>query len=81
MSLAQKAARGAAWTIVFGLLARGIGVAGTLVMTHLIVSNVRLVARFFRWAVGPPQNQNFLLNAGKKDRKRVLNQGWSGLKN
>ena len=38
--MAGRAARGAAWTIVFGLLARGIGVAGTLVMTHLIEPDV-----------------------------------------
>lgn len=40
MSIAQKAARGAMWTIAFGLLARGIGVAGTLVMTHLVAPEV-----------------------------------------
>lgn len=40
MSLLKKAARGAAWTIVFGLLARAIGVSGTLLMTHLIDPDV-----------------------------------------
>ncbi len=56
MSLAQKAARGAAWTIVFGLLARGIGVAGTLVLTHLIhpavigeVGAATIVVMAFNW--------------------------------
>ncbi|MCB9560439.1 MAG: oligosaccharide flippase family protein [Kofleriaceae bacterium] len=56
MSLAQKAARGAAWTIVFGLLARAIGVAGTLVMTHLIepdvigeVAAATIIVMIFSW--------------------------------
>jgi len=40
MSLAQQAARGAAWTIVFGLGARAIGLAGTLLMTHLVAPDV-----------------------------------------
>lgn len=56
MSLAQKAARGAAWTILFGLGARGIGVAGTLVMTHLVhpevigeVGAAVIVVMAFNW--------------------------------
>ena len=40
MSLAQQAARGAAWTIVFGLGARAIGLTGTLLMTHLVAPDV-----------------------------------------
>jgi lipopolysaccharide exporter len=56
MSLTQKAARGAAWTILFGLAARAIGVAGTLVMTHLIqpevigeVAVATVVVMMFNW--------------------------------
>jgi PST family polysaccharide transporter len=56
MSLAQKAARGAAWTIMFGLLARAIGVAGTLIMTHLVhpdvigeVGAATIVVMTFNW--------------------------------
>src|SRR5688572_18055237 len=56
MSLTRKAARGAAWTIMFGLGARGIGVAGTLVMTHLIAPEVigevavaTIVVMVFSW--------------------------------
>jgi len=56
MSLAQKAARGAAWTIMFGLGARAVGVAGTLVMTHLVhpevigeVGAATILAMVFSW--------------------------------
>lgn len=56
MSVSQKAARGAAWTILFGLVARGIGVAGTLVMTHLLAPDVMgevaaatIVVMVFNW--------------------------------
>jgi O-antigen/teichoic acid export membrane protein len=40
MSIAQKAARGAVWTILSGLGARAVGVAGTLVMTHLVTPEI-----------------------------------------
>jgi lipopolysaccharide exporter len=40
MSLARKAARGAVWSILFGMGARMVGVAGTLVMTHLVAPEV-----------------------------------------
>lgn len=56
MSIARKAAVGAAWTILFGLVARGIGVAGTLVMTHLVnpdvigeVAAATVIVMAFNW--------------------------------
>ena len=40
MSLAQKAARGAAWTILTSFGGRAIGVIGTLVMTRLVTPDI-----------------------------------------
>ncbi|MEZ4367543.1 MAG: oligosaccharide flippase family protein [Kofleriaceae bacterium] len=57
MSLAHKAARGAVWTILSSLGARAVGVAGTIVMTHLLapevigeVSVAAIVAMTANWA-------------------------------
>lgn len=37
MSIAQKAARGAAWSVVTSLLSRGLGLAGTLILMRFVV--------------------------------------------
>jgi lipopolysaccharide exporter len=57
MSLAQQAARGAAWTILTSLGARAIGVVGTIIMTHLLapevigeVSVATIIAMTASWA-------------------------------
>jgi PST family polysaccharide transporter len=73
MSLARKAARGAAWTIVFGLGARAIGVTGTLVMTHLLhpevigeVGAATIVCMIFNWVTSPGLLQ-YLVVKGRGD--------------
>jgi len=56
VSLVRKATVGAALTVAFGLLARSIGVIGTLVLTHLVhpevlgeVSAAAIVVMVFGW--------------------------------
>src|SRR5215471_12605097 len=56
MSLAQKAARGALWTVVSSIGGRAIGVLGTLVMTRFLypdqigeVSDATIIAMTANW--------------------------------
>ena len=79
MSIAQKAARGAMWTIAFGLLARGIGVAGTLVMTHLIAPEVigevaaaTILCMLFTWLTNWGFGQYTIVKAKGDDAAEVI---------
>jgi PST family polysaccharide transporter len=73
MSLAQKATQGAAWTIAVGLLARGLGLVGTLVLTRFLAPEVigevvtaTVVAFMASWVTQLGFNQYVLVRGGQE---------------
>ncbi|HTJ42676.1 MAG TPA: oligosaccharide flippase family protein [Kofleriaceae bacterium] len=77
-SLSDKTARGAAWTIVSSLGARAIGVAGTVVMTHLLepdvvgaVNDAMIIALTANWMSIWGFNQYVIVKGRGPDSREV----------
>jgi PST family polysaccharide transporter len=77
-SLGDKAARGAAWTIASSLGSRAIGVAGTVVMTHLIdpdivgsVNDAMIIALTANWMSIWGFNQYVIVKGRGEDSQEV----------
>lgn len=79
MSLARNAMQGAAWTVATGLISRGMGLVGTLVLTRFLapavmgeVVTAAVVAFMASWATQLGINQYILVRAAEGETDPVF---------
>ena len=79
MSLARNAIQGAAWTVAAGLISRGLGLVGTLVLTRFLapavmgeVVTAAVVAFMASWATQLGINQYVLVRGEQGDTEPVF---------